>query len=54
MADDLDNNNPFHACALAAGFQALAEGSFHDSEYVRLLAYELYERRLADSNRDRQ
>ena len=33
----------FHACALAAGFIAHGEGRLDDSEYVRQLAYSLYE-----------
>lgn len=35
--------NRFHWCALAAGFQALVEGRFEDSLYVRELAYHFYE-----------
>ena len=36
-------NDRFHSCALAAGFLAAAEGRLAESEYVRLLAYDLYE-----------
>lgn len=33
----------FHLCALAAGFIATSQGRLADSEYVRQLAYDLYE-----------
>lgn len=41
--DDIFNDR-FHWCALAAGFQAWAEGRIGDSRYVKQLAYESYER----------
>lgn len=37
-------SNRFHRCALAAGFQAWAEGRLTDSAYVKQLAYRSYER----------
>lgn len=41
----------FHSCALTAGFIAHAAGRLHDSEYVRLLAYDLCEHgKLSDPN----
>lgn len=43
MADDEFWSNRFHACALAAGFIAAAEGRLDDSRYVRDLAYGMYE-----------
>ena len=33
----------FHWCALAAGSIAKEDGNFDDSEYVRKLAYAMYE-----------
>ena len=42
MPDDFWNDR-FHSCALAAGFIAHSEGKLADSEYVKLLAYEMYE-----------
>jgi hypothetical protein len=42
MTDDFWSDR-FHWCALAAGFIAASEGRLHDSEYVRRLAYQLYE-----------
>lgn len=33
----------FHWCALAAGFIAASEDRLHDSQYVRDLAYRMYE-----------
>ncbi|HEV3005852.1 MAG TPA: hypothetical protein VGX78_15405 [Pirellulales bacterium] len=44
MSDDFWSDR-FHYCALAAGYIAASEGRLDDSEYVRRLAYELYERR---------
>jgi len=35
--------NPFHWCALAAGFIAASEGRLDDSLYVRELAYRMFE-----------
>ena len=38
-------DDPFHMCALRAGYIALMEGRFQDQEYVKKMAYEFYERR---------
>ncbi len=43
MADDAFWENRFHACALAAGFIAAAEGRLDDSRHVRDLAYGMFE-----------
>jgi hypothetical protein len=45
-ADDSFWDEPFHSCALAAGFVAASEGRLADSEYVRQLAYRWYEEGL--------
>jgi hypothetical protein len=50
MADDDIIDQLFHRCALAAGFVAAGEGRLHDSEYVRRLAYGMYEDALAEKN----
>lgn len=42
MTDDFWKDR-FHYCALAAGIVAKTEGRLDDSEYVRQLAYRLYE-----------
>jgi hypothetical protein len=42
MQDDFWKDR-FHSCALAAGYIAQAEGRLADSDYVKQLAYELYE-----------
>lgn len=36
-------NDPFHWCALAAGFIAVLEDRLHDSLYVKQLTYEFYD-----------
>lgn len=41
-ADDFWSDR-FHACSLAAGFIAAAEGRLEDSAYVKALAYGMYE-----------
>ncbi|MCE9567444.1 MAG: hypothetical protein K8U57_36040 [Planctomycetes bacterium] len=41
-------DDPFHHAALAAGFIAFAEGRLKDSDYVKRLAYEIYEEHLAE------
>ena len=43
VRDDEFWANRFHWCALEAGFRAKAQGRLHESEYVRRLAYGLYE-----------
>lgn len=43
MTDDPVWGNRFNWCALAAGFLAAADNRLDDSQYVRQLAYELYE-----------
>ena len=46
LGDILDDefwSNRFHFCALAAGCVADSEGRLRDSEYVRQLAYKLFE-----------
>lgn len=55
MSDDFWSDS-FHKCALWAGFIAYTEGRLADSEYVRKLAYELYENelRLKEKNRFNQ
>ncbi len=47
-------DDPFHACALAAGFLAHAEGRLGDAEHVRRLAFGLYGRELAAKARRRR
>ena len=42
MSEDFWSNR-FHRCALVAGFIAAAEGRLHESEYVKRLAYDLFE-----------
>ena len=42
MEDDFWSNR-FHVCALAAGFFAASQGRLADSDYVKRLAYHLYE-----------
>jgi len=44
MTDDFWSDR-FHYCALAAGYIAASEGRQGDSEYVRRIAYHLYEQR---------
>jgi hypothetical protein len=41
-AEDSFWSDRFHACALAAGFLAAAEGRLSDSAYVREIAYHLF------------
>jgi hypothetical protein len=36
----------FHECALQAGFIAWLEGRLDDSDYVKKMAYEFYEKGL--------
>lgn len=36
-------SDPFHWCALAAGSIAKDDGKIDDSEYVKKLAYAMYE-----------
>lgn len=43
MIDDEFWADRFHLCALAAGYRAASEGRLAESEYVRQLAYGLYE-----------
>lgn len=38
-------DDDFHACALIAGAMAYSHNKLDDSEYVRRLAYNLYEKR---------
>jgi len=35
--------NRFHTCALVAGFLAARDSRLHDADYVRQIAYQLYE-----------
>jgi hypothetical protein len=35
--------NRFHTCALVAGLLAARDGRLHDADYVRQIAYQLYE-----------
>ena len=35
-------DDPFHLCAIQAGFIAYCEGKLEDSEYVKKLCYEFY------------
>lgn len=46
MQDDFWSDD-FHACALVAGAIAYSQDKLTDSEYVRRLAYDLYEKRGA-------
>lgn len=50
MPEDDVLKDMFNSCALAAGFMAHAEGRLADSEYVRQLAYSLYEENLKAKN----
>ena len=43
MSDDDFWSDRFHRCALAAGMLAVGEGRLHDRDYVKRLAYDLYE-----------
>jgi hypothetical protein len=42
MTDDFWQDR-FHWCALAASFIAAAEGRLDDSQFLHVLAYEMYE-----------
>jgi hypothetical protein len=54
MTDDFWDNR-FHWCALAAGFQAAIEGQLGNSDYVRDLAYRMFEEgAFADRVRSRR
>lgn len=38
-------DDPFHLAALQAGFIAFCEGKLEDSDYVKQLAYEIFNER---------
>lgn len=45
-----ESNEFFHNCAVAAYAMAEAEGKHEDADYVRRLAYELYEKNKDELN----